>query len=308
MIYSPPRYIQFFPSFGCDRECKFCFNKDIIPNRVAAPDEFAFMLQRMAKGGIFELDILGGEPTLYPHLEHLVDTALGNKIKVFLSSNGLDTNLLIRILGKNHNRNFLNIGISLNDSELSDELYDFISFEKPFIKSVVTKDRVLPESAKLILQNPEITYYLLFMDALTKADLDISFPFPEFFRIFEEIRKRFKNIKPIYCEGFLSSTSTAQYRCPAGTAKISVMPDGSVYPCYLFFRHENYRLGNILHDDLRKILQNPILDFFREFKVNKCPSTDCRFHNKCHGGCPAVSLLITGDIESPDPRCLSKNF
>jgi MoaA/NifB/PqqE/SkfB family radical SAM enzyme len=57
---------------------------------VAAPDEFAFMLKTMAKAGIFELDILGGEPTLYPHLEQLVEAALKNKIKVFLSSNGLE--------------------------------------------------------------------------------------------------------------------------------------------------------------------------------------------------------------------------
>src|SRR4030065_523691 len=57
-------------------------------------------------------------------------------------------------------------------------------------------------------------------------------------------------------------------RCPAGTTKLTVMPDGTVYPCYLFARHDNFRLGNILVDDFVKIWKNSILDFFRNFEKN----------------------------------------
>lgn len=266
------------------------------------------MLRVMAKAGISELDILGGEPTIYPHIESLIDNALQNNIKVFLSTNGSDTNILKNIISKNRNpsRDFLNIGISINDAQLTKELYDFILCHKPFLKSVITRELVLPDAVKPLLQNHDLRHYLLFMDVIKNSDLDISLSFPEYFGILEKLQKKFPNIGAVYCEGFIPSSTGElnQIRCPAGTDKISVMPDGSIYPCYLFFSDENYKLGNILDNDLEKILRSPILDFFKRFKGNKCPVTNCKIYNRCRGGCPAVSLLITGDIESPEPRCL----
>lgn len=306
MLHNYPKYIQFFPSFKCNRGCDFCFNRGISSTaRETSPDELAFILQAIKEAGIYELDILGGEPTLYSHLEILIDSASKQNMRVFLSSNGTDINFLKHLLNKNRAWDFLNIGLSLND-EISTELHDFILRYKPLLKSVVIKKRGLPEFARNFLRMPHIRYYLLFMDVLTKADLENSLSLPNYLKILEDLNRTFKNILPVYCEGFMSSSSRqiTQFRCPAGSTKLSVMPDGSVYPCYLFFRHEHYKLGNILYDDMNRILNSPVLSFFRTFKGNNCPLTDCLLHAKCRGGCPAISLLINGNIESPDPRCM----
>ena len=123
-----------------------------------------------------------------------------------------------------------------------------------------------------------------------------------------DIKKRYGNIKGVFCSCFIPDTATnpvLEYvRCPAGTTKFSVLPDGSVYPCYLFFRHKEFRLGNIFEDDFSIIRTNPVLNFFREFRGNACPNAGCEIFSLCHGGCPAVSLLINGDLRAPDPRCV----
>jgi radical SAM protein with 4Fe4S-binding SPASM domain len=77
-------------------------------------------------------------------------------------------------------------------------------------------------------------------------------------------------------------------RCPAGTTKLTVMPDGTVYPCYLLARHDEFMLGNMFYDDFEKIWKNPILDFFRNFEKNNCINTNCELFSSCHGGCPLL--------------------
>ena len=148
------------------------------------------------------------------------------------------------------------------------------------------------------------------MDTVSAGDLEKSLPFYEFYKKLYDIKKSHKNVEGVFCSCFVPDTSAypvLEYvRCPAGTTKLSVLPDGSVYPCYLFFRHKEFRLGNIFEDDLSVILENQALNFFRDFKGNACPNTECEIFNKCHGGCPAISLLINGDIKAPDPRCIRK--
>jgi radical SAM protein with 4Fe4S-binding SPASM domain len=116
-----------------------------------------------------------------------------------------------------------------------------------------------------------------------------------------------KNIKGVFCSGFIADTQEypvlTHVRCPAGTTKLSVMPDGTAYPCYLLFRNREFNLGNLLVDDFETIWNNPILDIFRQFKGNPCRDTYCELRPACHGGCPALSLLILNDITAPDPRC-----
>ena len=107
----------------------------------------------------------------------------------------------------------------------------------------------------------------------------------------------------LLCSQLGLEPDSAKARCPAGAMKLSIMPDGSAYPCYLLFGRPEFRLGNILTDGLNPLLENPILAFFRTFEGNKCLNSECGLHSSCRGGCPAVSLLVSGHIDTPDPRC-----
>jgi len=147
------------------------------------------------------------------------------------------------------------------------------------------------------------------MDTVYKEDLKNSLPFYEFLKTLNNLKHTYKSVNGVFCSGFIPDTKKhpvlQHVRCPAGTTKISIMPDGAVYPCYLFFRHREFRLGNIVADDFKKIWKNPVLAFFRKFDKNNCINKKCELFSDCHGGCPAISFLIYNDLNAPDPRCVT---
>ncbi len=270
-------------------------------------DRIPDFLRILSNVGIHELDILGGEPTLYVNLFNIIEIARHRGINVFLSTNGSNPAMLEELSKRHPDRERFRLGVSLNKEYIAHELHDFILRYKPVLKGVVSNKRVISEAVKPLLQNPDIKYYLLFMDTVSMTDLAASLSFPEYLSILQNLKKGSKNIEGVYCGGFINSFSDSsvlqKIRCPAGTTKLSVMPDGSVYPCYLFFRHRGYNLGNIFYDDFSKFWGSPVLEFFRRFDGNKCPLRKCELFEKCHGGCPAISLLLCNDLEAPDPRC-----
>jgi radical SAM protein with 4Fe4S-binding SPASM domain len=303
-------YVQFFPTFRCNDSCSFCFNRGI----PAGPDievaDFIRLADILAVEGIDEIDMLGGEPTLHPDLLSIVDSACLKGLDVSISSNGSNVPCL-KALSENFDRTKLKIGISLNDAPPSDSLRSYIDEHRPMLKSVATTGRFIPDSAGRFIDMPGVSYYSIFMDTLHPSDLRNSLSFPRYARQLNDLKSEHENADGVYCSCFLpdieNDPTLEGLRCPAGTTKLSVMPDGSVYPCYLLFRRPEFRLGNILNDDFRDIIKRPVLDYFRTFTGNKCPEIFCEFFSRCKGGCPAVSLMITGDLSAPDPRCISFN-
>lgn len=270
-------------------------------------DRFAELAGIISESGAKEIDFLGGEPTLHPGIKDLIEIACKSGFRINLSSNGTNTRLLEDLASEFSGR--LNIGISLNGPSISAGLHGFIINRKPLLKSICAKSFTLLDDAVNYLELPGIKYYLLYMDTVFRDDINESIPFFEFYKRLNAARSRHKNIEGVFCPGFLPDTAKypflRQVRCPAGTTKLSVMPDGAVYPCYLFFRHEEFRLGNLIENDFSEIWESAVLNYFRKFEGNKCPNRKCALFSACHGGCPAVSLLIYGDINAPDPRCIN---
>jgi radical SAM protein with 4Fe4S-binding SPASM domain len=252
--------------------------------------------------------MLGGEPTLHPKFNQIIDLLSGTKLRTTISSNGSNINLLKNISEKYH-RDQVSIGISIYSDSIKRELHEYIVTYKPLLKSIFSKEQAIPEEAKNYIKTLFLEYYLIFMDTLSEGDLRDSLPFYVFFQEVNRLKNLYRHVNGVFCSGFIPDIENypvLQYvRCPAGTTKLSVMPDGSVYPCYLFFRNEEFRLGNILSDDFYKIWKNPVLDFFRNFEKNSCTNTRCELFSRCHGGCPAISFMIFGDMNAPDPRCVN---
>ncbi len=305
MHTSVPEYIQFFPTLRCNRRCDFCFNRGLETESEITADSFKTLACKMRDAGIDEIDILGGEPTLHPDIVRLIDKAATLKLRMNLSTNGTNVALL-KHLSSAFDRDTLKIGISLNDGLMARELEEYIAGYRPVIKSICKKS-ALPQAANICFDMPGITCYLLYMDVISQGDLINSMPFHEFYTQLSELRDKYPDIAGVYCGGFLPDTKKQPHlkntRCPAGTTKLSILPDGSVYPCYLFFRRREFRLGNIFSESFADIWGSPVLNYFRKFLGNKCLVTDCELFSECHGGCPAVSLLVCNDIDAPDPRC-----
>ncbi|MBF0559028.1 MAG: SPASM domain-containing protein [Nitrospirae bacterium] len=301
-----PEYIQFFPTLRCNRSCGFCFNRGLTTEVDIAADNFKRLACTLLDVGIREIDILGGEPTLHPEIVRLIDIVVTSGLRLNLSTNGTNVAMLEH-LSRTYDKDAMNIGISLNDSRTGKELDDYITRYRPAVKSIFKKKTVSGHTSAYF-DMPGITSYLLYMDTVSKQNLKDGAPFNDYYKQLSVLQNKHDNVEGVYCGGFIPDTEKHPFlrnaRCPAGTTKLSVLPDGSVYPCYLFFRHSDFRLGNVLTDRFESILMNPILDYFREFRGNKCPDVACELFSDCHGGCPAISLLICNDIDAPDPRCI----
>jgi len=303
-----PAYVQFFPTLRCNLSCDFCFNRELTPLPDVEPKDFERMLDRLRAAGVETLDLLGGEPTLHPRLEGLVAAIAARRMSTTLSTNGHGDLELLERLEDQFGRATLRVGVSVNGRETPGFLREYIARRAPMVKSVCVRDRDLPRAAAEHLARPGAEYYLIFRDPLTARELDDCIAYPEYRSRLDTLRVRHPQAAGVACDGFVPEAAAVEQlrsvRCPAGTTKLSVLPDGSVYPCYLLFSRPEFRLGNLLTDGFDAIWNRPWLEFFRTFSENACPRRECAHHRACHGGCPAVSLLVAGDLSSPDPRCV----
>jgi radical SAM protein with 4Fe4S-binding SPASM domain len=303
-----PAYIQFYPTVRCNLACDFCFNRELPPVSDVAPADFSRMLASLRGAGVTMLDLLGGEPTLHPRLGELVEEIAAHGMSTTLSTNGEGDPALLERLEDRFGREVLRVGISVNSQEISRALSEYIARRMPLLKSVCSRSWRLPPPAAAHLERTGAEFFLIFRDPLAPSDLPASLSYPEYAERLAGLRRAHPGAQGVACDGFVpgghGGTARHGARCPAGTTKLSVLPDGSVYPCYLLFSRPEFRLGNLLTEPFEAIWNHPRLEFFRTFGGNACPRVGCGHHAACRGGCPAVSLLVAGDLTAPDPRCV----
>mgnify|MGYP002395138580 CR=1 FL=1 len=303
-----PAYLQFYPTLKCNYSCNFCFNRELSGADDASVEDFNKMVSVCKAQGIRHIDILGGEPTLHPDLFDMLDIIVRSSMMTTISSNGSRVEALLKI-SERYPRDSVRLGISVNSAKIPESLHQYILVHRPILKTVFAKQDLIPESLTPYIGLQGVDFYLLYRDVLNPDDLAYSIGFKDFYTRLCNIRKAYDGVDGVFCAGFIPDKEAfpeLEYvRCPAGTTKLSVMPDGSVYPCYLLFKYKEFELGNIFHDDFNAIWDHPILNEFRIFYQNQCPETACQLHDECHGGCPAISYMFFKHLKAPDPRCVN---
>lgn len=305
-LNTKPSYIQFYPTLNCNYSCSFCFNRNLPAIKDVDVHDFQKILLILKSLKIDHIDMLGGEPSLHPDLLQIIDFIEHYGLQTTISSNGTNVDILTAI-SKTYPNNSVKIGISLNSEKLSDDLNTYITTFKPMLKSVYTKQSAMPKSWEAYIDAAGIEYYLLYMDIIDPNDFKLSAPFYHYYNELLKLKKRFANLNGVFCSGFIPDVihypELEFVRCPAGTTKLSLLPNGDMYPCYLFFKFPEFKLGNILIDNFDAIWQKPILHNFRSFNKNNCTQTSCSLLQACHGGCPAISYIFYNQLDAPDPRC-----
>jgi radical SAM protein with 4Fe4S-binding SPASM domain len=265
-------------------------------------ERFQAMLEVLKRVSVQTIDIIGGEPTMHRDIIGFIRESVRAGFEINVSSNGTDLTVLEEIVGMGSR---VTVGISVNDRETLKRVKRFVQAQKPMVKSVFSGHED-PGMINDILALKPKRFYLIYRDALHHDELRDTVPFHEFAAAVE---KHFTNeqVGTVFCSGFLpdieSCPELAFVRCPAGTTKLGVLPDGSVYPCNLFFGKKEFFLGNLLSDPFEDIWEHERLSFFRSPVKNPCAQTSCSLHRRCHGGCPAHGLFLTNDLAAPDPRC-----
>ncbi|MEW6109529.1 MAG: radical SAM protein [Nitrospirota bacterium] len=324
MRFGIPRYIQLYPTTRCNQNCIFCFNVNNKKIRDLTFGDSLKLLDILSDLDIREIDIMGGEPLLLSWMPDFVRNAIRKNIAINISTNGSNTDILKRFPGANPG--MLNIGVSLEGSTAAkhdtitnskhfkssfNSIQALIDLElNPVVKTVITKSSLgdIRNIINILRDAGVRRYCILHMDlfSLNASLKNDCLSYTAFSEFYNEIRLENHDISidKVHASCFDKNNLPSGTRCAGGVNKLSVLPDGSVFPCNLFHAIGRFNLGNIFKDDFSEIWMNPKLDIFREFRTNRCGVEGCDNRQSCTGGCPAHGLYHYGDPDRADIRCL----
>lgn len=280
------------------------------------------LIEILTEIGIPEVDIIGGEPLLLPWMTEFIFHATELGIKINISTNGSSPDIISRL--SKIPSDLLDIGFSIHGLR---EMHESLTMSQSFSKAVtgirnlisagsspIVKSILLPENIDEIcnlvyyLKNLGVKrYYLIYEDIIGRKNFLPYFSFAEFWDFYSKIKA---DAGDTFDAGFVAasgffSDNKSHYRCNAGTNKIALLPDGSVFPCNLFAGFKEFYLGNIFEKGLDSIMRSEVLDFFRKYDFkNRCTKTECKHYMTCRGGCPAHSYYFYGSLDYADPRCV----
>jgi radical SAM protein with 4Fe4S-binding SPASM domain len=323
MPFSRPRYIQLYPTTRCNQGCSFCFNAASEEASDMTCEAALRLLEILSEHGIADLDIMGGEPFLLEWMPDFISTAAQRGIKVNISTNGSRPEIMRRLAGMNPVG--VNVGVSLNGSTA--EAHNVLTHSRhfglalksiqtlvslgldPIVKTVLNRTRLgdIENIMTLIGDLGVKRYYLIHMDVMAKDPslLNESLNYTDFVAYCEKIGKTNPRVSVfrVNASCFAKENLPPGARCAGGVLKLSIMPDGSAYPCNLFHQNSRFRLGNIFEEGVTAVWRHTRLSFFRAFSENKCVLNDCQNRASCTGGCPAHGYLHYSDPDASDIRC-----
>ena len=92
--------------------------------------------------------------------------------------------------------------------------------------------------------------------------------------------------------------------CGTGVNMIMVEENGDVYPCSAVEHVPNFKMGNMLTENLEDILNSSTaVNFQARITNNVEDCQSCPVQSMCGGGCPGNSFIRYHDLYKKDPNC-----
>ena len=146
-------------------------------------------------------------------------------------------------------------------------------------------------------------YYEKMLDfarILQKSDIKMDIDIWQFLRIYPA--HKFYNLVPIACDK--DEFNLRIPMCKGNRGMIAVSSKGEVVPCLQmsgYFLEKGISLGNLFKTPLKELVKDsPYLNLamaplFKQIIENdKCGN--CKYYKACTGGCPALGLLYSKDV------------
>ena len=174
-----PRQLTVIPTMACQLNCRYCYSSGLPPTRsnTMTQKELIRLLDWAENSGITRICLAGGEPTLYPHLDTLIDWVDDHGMAYFLSTNGLfPQKVLDCILA----RQPLSVSLHINPEIYHTSKHaQFISNARAFADSnIMTALRFNLVTAT----SDEYLEYLDLCDEIGVREIRLAVPVPNFSR------------------------------------------------------------------------------------------------------------------------------
>lgn len=323
MNQSYPFHIQLHLTDKCNLKCKHCYEgKRKIINEWSY-EEAEQLIEQLEntfdKWNVDgEISLVGGEPMMWPHLSKLLYRLHKSRnIKRFaILTNGvfIPDDVLKAILDTRPT-------IQISIDGITKEKHDFIRGIGNYDKSVETIRQLVKQDIQVFVHYviskftvPITEDFIQSMIELNVQQITFSRDVPigssnksfmlssaETKQAFETLNKlKIKYDKQININSTRPLWACFNYsgRCPVGIQTLTIMPDGTVYPC----RRLPISIGNVKTESLYSIWYNSdVLWKLRDRKaINKCGS--CIHLDKC-GGARCIAYAVSGDLLGEDPQC-----
>jgi radical SAM protein with 4Fe4S-binding SPASM domain len=330
ICYDQEFYFQWHITERCNLRCKHCYHENYDSKGELCSEELLQVLDLLDKaaakwGKLASLSITGGEPLLrLNEIEQIVDS-IESKEHVYyfdLLTNGtlLDDNAL-SFLSKSTKLRRVQLSLEGSDSVKNDEIRGQGSFEKIIGGIRLLKGYQIPLCIMVTLTRDNWED----VPGIVALAIDLGIDYLSFERFIpegngiqfkekvlsgEELKSAYqllatltqdeKRVKILtYRPLFALCGDDFGAMCSVGTNALTIMHDGTVYPC----RRLPIPLGNILRDGLYKIwYDSNLLWEIRDSRNLKGKCNNCEEFTACRG-CRAAAYYISGDYLAEDPQC-----
>lgn len=314
----------------CNLNCTYCSASSEMEKKSSMSyDDFLFILRKLEEKKVGSIILTGGEPFLCKDIEKIISLSVV-KHNVSVLTNGTLITRYSSFLEQIEKKSRLKFAVSVDsvieeknrltrgDGSLNKAISGILCLKQMgyyvAISATVTSSTTKDDIEKIIewaiekeLNSVSISLVLPFGKAGRNYD-----EFKTHFNLIQEInelmeRKSYKNIPIGFSYKNPIEAHEGEYRfltCGAGRTQISIMNDGTVYPC----NGLKICMGNIYKDSWQWILEKSdgaklIKEYSNTYVAEKIKCEFCDKKKYCSGGCRAAAFEASGDLYAQYPFC-----
>jgi len=339
-ILNSPVKIEWHITNYCDQKCYFCYSG--MCGEQSLRDELSIrelekLLISMLHENVIEIQIEGGEPLLYPHIEYVLKTLKNNHHRIRLLTNGTSfTPSIMQTIKNNftkydvlqisvhgHNSHLHNKIVGRSDSFtlLNKNLDSLQSMNIPVrISAVVTKENLdhLTDIYMFIKQFFNVSVFVAQPTIpIGDASVNDSVSNEQLLLAYYDIYMNRKTHDPKlallmgHCfdipeiKNYIMKHGKAdniQY-CSAGRSRLSIEANGDVYPCH-FLKYDDFLIGNVKNQSIGEIWNNSLqLDKIRLGRDKNAYCNTCAMKDHCVKKGICTSYLRDKNINDKPVNC-----
>ena len=319
-----PFHVQLHLTDKCNLKCKHCYEGERKKIDEWEYKELLSVIDEMDRTFIKwnvegEISLVGGEPLMYPHLTDLLyyirNTKSISRIAILTNGTFMPDELKKAILDTK-------VAVQISIDGATEEKHDFIRGKGNYKKAIDTIKWLVKNEIEVFVHYVISKYsvpipkaFIDYMEELGVKQLTFSLVVP-MGASDESVMLGKNELKDVYTElnGYADTLSKKRMsinttrplwshfgksgRCPVGIQTITIMPDGTVFPC----RRLPIPLGNIKEQSLFSIWYNSdvLWNLRQRNSFEKCGK--CKLLDDC-GGNRCVAYAVTGNYMGGDPQC-----
>ena len=325
-------YFQWHLTERCNRKCRHCYQSDNYSSELPLSDMLTIVdkmeeaMEKWGKQGT--LSLTGGEPFLRRDDLHALMTRLDDSRCLYyydiLTNGSRISEVEAKALAAHTGLRRVQVSLEGAEAEVNDAIRGPGSF-KETLKAVrnlmaeqvdcsvmmtltrKNQDQVDPMISLLKREGvPTLALERLIPEGRGASLGDLILSKEELHALYEDIYQIAINDSPVRIllhrplfALIAPDDPTVGALCSAGNNALTIMPDGSVYPC----RRLPIPIGNVLNDGFYKIWYgSDVLWRLRNPEALNAKCRSCHLMTQCRG-CRAMAYFTSGDFMGEDPQC-----